>query len=164
MRSSIVESGSLYGPPSTPRAGKQDSTDQISLDPLQGLIEHWVNHPAFSYFRPLRRLREMIEVSYGDPVSLAQAAHSARLEAKYFSTYFRKKVGITFSNWLMMRRTLEAMKMMDGSKQTITDIALTVGLNICTFERSFKRLTGVTPRAYRKRPAEQRQTDPSEGP
>ena len=58
------------------------------------------NGEVFDYYPRLNRLREYVEQSYSAPIPLKKAASIAALESSYFSTYFRAKVGITFTEWL----------------------------------------------------------------
>ena len=48
----------------------------------------------------LKRLHEYVEESYSEHIPLEKAARIAALETSYFSSYFRAKVGITFTEWL----------------------------------------------------------------
>jgi len=57
-------------------------------------------------YRRLKRLREYVEQSYSEPISLGKAAGIAALESSYFSSYFRAKVGITFTEWLRQVRAI----------------------------------------------------------
>lgn len=52
---------------------------------------------AFSYFPRLTRVREYVLRHLHGTVTLADAARVACLEKTYFSSYFRKKVGISFT-------------------------------------------------------------------
>jgi len=54
------------------------------------------NGEVFDYYPRLNRLREYVEQSYSEPISLKKAAGIAALESSYFSFYFHVKVGITF--------------------------------------------------------------------
>ncbi len=108
------------------------------------------NGEVFDYYPRLNRLREYVEQSYSEPISLGNAASIAALESSYFSAYFRAKVGITFTEWLRQVRTEKAMKLMKASDFSITHIAYEVGFaDLRTFERAFKKHTRRTPREFR---------------
>ncbi len=109
------------------------------------------NGEVFDYYPRLNRLREYVEKSYSEPISLGNAASIAALESSYFSTYFRAKVGITFTEWLRQVRTEKAMALMKAGDFSITHIAYEVGFgDLRTFERAFKKHTLTTPREFRK--------------
>ena len=109
------------------------------------------NGEVFDYYPRLNRLREYVEQSYSEPISLKKAASIAALESSYFSSYFRAKVGITFTDWLRQVRIRKAMKLMKASDFSITEVAFEVGFgDIRTFERAFKQYTRRTPREFKK--------------
>jgi len=102
------------------------------------------------YYPRLKRLREYVEQSYSEPISLKKAAGIAALESSYFSSYFRAKVGITFTEWLRQVRVEKAMELMKAGDFSITHIAYEVGFkDLRTFERAFKKHTLRTPREFR---------------
>ena len=85
-----------------------------------------------------------------EDIPLNKAAQVAHLDAKYFSTYFRQKTGIRFKDWLAQERVGRAKAMMERRDHSVTEIAFAVGFrDLRTFQRSFKRHTGLTPTAYR---------------
>ncbi len=109
------------------------------------------NGEVFDYYPRLKRLREYVEQSYSEPISLGKAAGIAALESSYFSAYFRAKVGITFTEWLRQVRVEKAMELMKASDFSITEVAYEVGFgDLRTFERAFKKHTLTTPREFRK--------------
>ncbi len=54
-----------------------------------------INHGAFDYYARLQRVKEHVDENYSEEISLEKAAQIAATEKTYFSTFFRKKVGIT---------------------------------------------------------------------
>jgi AraC-like DNA-binding protein len=105
----------------------------------------------FDYYPRLKRLREYIEQNYSEPISLEKAAGIAALESSYFSSYFRAKVGITFTGWLRQIRVKKAMELMKSRDFSITEVAYEVGFaDLTTFGRAFKRYALKTPREFKK--------------
>jgi len=105
----------------------------------------------FDYYPRLKRPRHYVEQSYSGPIPLEKAAGIAALESSYFSTYFRAKVGITFTDWLRQVRIRKAKKLMKASDFSITEVAYEVGFgDLRTFERAFKKHTRMTPREFKK--------------
>ncbi len=100
----------------------------------------------FDYYPRLKRLRQYVEQSYSEPIPLEKAAGIAALESTYFSSYFRAKVGITFTEWLRQVRVSKAMELIKASNFSITYISYQVGFgDLRTFERAFKKQTQMTP-------------------
>ncbi len=109
------------------------------------------NGKAFDYYPRLKRLRQYVEQSYSEPISLKKAASVAALESSYFSSYFRAKVGINFTDWLRQVRIRKAMELMKSRDFAITEVAEEVGFrDLRTFERAFKKYTLTTPREFKK--------------
>lgn len=105
----------------------------------------------FSYYPPLQRVREYVEQNLSEPISLREAASAAGLEEKYFSAFFHRKTGVCFRDWLAGRRVSRAIEILTQRDDTITRVAASVGFqDLGTFERSFKRLTGLTPREFKR--------------
>lgn len=116
----------------------------------------------FSYYPPLQRVREYVEQNLSEPISLREAAGAAGLEEKYFSAFFHRKTGVCFRDWLAGRRVDRAIEILTRRDDTITNVAASVGFqDLGTFERSFKRLTGLTPRAFKRSVAPSAQAAPA---
>ncbi len=109
------------------------------------------NGAAFTYYPRLKRLHQYVEQNYSVPISLKEAAGIAALESSYFSSYFRAKVGITFTGWLRQVRVKKAMELMKSRDLSITEVAYEVGFaDPTTFGRAFKKHTRMTPREFKK--------------
>jgi two-component system, response regulator YesN len=106
---------------------------------------------AFAYYKRLQRVKCHVERNLADEVSLQTAAQVAGLEQKYFSTFFRQKTGICFSDWVARERVSRATQMLKKHNYSITCVAQDVGFhNLRTFERAFKKVTGMTPREFKR--------------
>ena len=109
------------------------------------------NAKAFDYYPRLNKVRKHFESHYSRGFSLDDAAEIAGCETKHFGKYFQRKVGIGFKEWTTKARIELAIGMMQSEHQELPDIALAVGYEeYRTFERAFKKYTGLTPRQYRK--------------
>ena len=109
------------------------------------------NGEVFDYYPRLNRLREYVEQNCSEPIPLEKAAGIAALESSYFSSYFRAKVGITFTGWLRQVRVEKAMELLKARDFSITEVAYEVGFaDPTTFGRAFKKHTRMTPREFKK--------------
>ena len=107
---------------------------------------------AFSYYPRLKRLKDHVDRHYAEEMSLAVAARITGLEKKYFSTFFHEKTGVCFKDWLAQVRIDRALEMLRAQDVSITRTAFAVGFqDLRTFERTFKRCTGMTPSAYKRK-------------
>lgn len=95
----------------------------------------------------LKQLLEEINTNYRY-FTFEDAAAFMNMSPSYFSRYFRRSAGITFSRQLNFVRTDAAVRMLQSEKgATITEIADACGFGtIRNFNRIFKELTGFAPR------------------
>lgn len=124
----------------TPFSWSKPSIHPAAIDPL-----------IFSHSTRLGRLKNFIGEHYSEPLTIEIAAKVVCLEKTYFSKFFRKKTGVCYRDWLTWIRVQQACLLLDASDRTVTEIAHAVGFNdLRTFERAFKRFTGVCPRAIKQ--------------
>ncbi len=110
-----------------------------------------INYGAFQYYSRLKRVKEHVDQHYSEEISLEKAARIAATEKTYFSTFFRQKVGITFTDWLRQLRVAKAIEILKTRNQSICDIAFEVGFgDLRSFERAFKRYTHMTAREFKQ--------------
>ena len=110
-----------------------------------------INGKVFDYHPRLKRLCKYVEQNCSEHIPLEKAAGIAALESSYFSSYFRAKVGINFTNWLRQVRVEKAMELMKANDFSITEVAEEVGFrDLRTFERAFQRYVLKTPREFKK--------------
>src|SRR2546425_11455357 len=94
---------------------------------------------AFSYYPRLARVLTFVDLNMSRPLSLKDAAGVACLERKYFSAFFRKKVGVGFREWLRQRRVHYGAMLIGEHDESLARIAHQVGVgNLRSFERAFK--------------------------
>ena len=110
-----------------------------------------VNYHSFEYYARLTRVKKHVEQNYAEVISLEKAAEIAATEKTYFSTFFREKVGITFTEWLRQFRVTKAIEIIKTRNESICDIAFEVGFqDLRTFERAFKKYTNLTAREFKQ--------------
>lgn len=96
-------------------------------------------------------LRYMAE-NYNCPLTLETVAEAVFLSPNYFSTLFRKTVGVSFRHHLCRIRVEESKRLLLSTDYSLTDIAIAMGFNDQSYYcKVFKRITGLTPGQYRYR-------------
>jgi len=119
--------------------------DNLDLIPLRTCAE------ALEKNARLRRVRVSVFRNFRKRISSQEAAKYANLEAHYFSTYFRIRVGVTFSHWQQMERVRVAKTLLRAGNLNISQIAYDVGYpDLTSFERLFRRHCNISPSQYRK--------------
>lgn len=93
-----------------------------------------------------KELLRLVGERYAD-ITFDEAAEFMCFSKPYFSKYFRKMSGMTFSEYLNIVRVSEAIKMLSQGNFSAGETALAAGFGtIRSFNRIFKRYTGFTPR------------------
>lgn len=85
-------------------------------------------------------------------VSLDSTAKYFGYSPQYISTLFRKKLNMTFSDYLLSLKLSKAKFLLHNCDDKVIDIAFECGFsNDHTFIKAFKKKFGVTPLQYRKK-------------
>ena len=110
-----------------------------------------INERAFLYYTRLQRIHRHVKANPEERISLREAARLSGISEAYFSSFFHQKVGVCFKDWRAHTQVQHAIRLMKAHNNTITAIGLDSGFrDLRTFERVFKRHTGLTPREYKK--------------
>lgn len=77
-------------------------------------------------------------------------AYAAGINPDTFSRLFNQYTGSTLNDYIQNLRIAEAMHQLSTTENTVTRISINTGFdNIRTFNRAFKKITGITPGEYR---------------
>lgn len=83
---------------------------------------------------------------------LPEVARHAGIGVQHFCRVFKRSVGLTFSQFVARSRTERAKTLLHDPSNRIAEVALDCGFgSIPTFNRTFKRLVGLSPSQYRMR-------------
>ncbi len=92
---------------------------------------------------------EFVGQHYAEKFAAAAIAAHCGLSRFQFSRSFHSVYGITFREYLLRFRILEACKRLRGGGMPVTEIAYAVGFHDGSyFARMFRRYTGVLPSQY----------------
>ena len=93
-----------------------------------------------------KKLLRIISERFAD-ITFDEAAEIMCFSKPYFSKYFRRMSGMTFSEYLNIVRVSEAVKMLSKGNLSAGETAVAAGFGtIRSFNRVFKQYTGFTPR------------------
>lgn len=93
-----------------------------------------------------KKLLRLVSERFAD-ITFDEAAEIMCFSKPYFSKYFRRMSGMTFSEYLNIVRVSEAVKMLSKGNMSAGETAVAAGFGtIRSFNRVFKQYTGFTPR------------------
>jgi AraC-like DNA-binding protein len=100
----------------------------------------------------LRRVRDLMDRDYAEPLDVPALAHAAFMSPGHFSRSFRAAFGETPYSYLMTRRIERAKALLRRGDLTVTDVCFAVGCSsLGSFSSRFTELVGESPSAYRAR-------------
>ena len=116
-------------------------------------IGEWVQKPEKR--ENLERLEEMIEyieLHHKEPISLESIASHFYLSREYFSRFFRKNMGVTFTRYVNQVRLMHIYQEICNTESGIMELAENHGFtNYKLFNKMFHEVYGCTPREIRMR-------------
>jgi AraC-like DNA-binding protein len=93
--------------------------------------------------------KKLLDADYAGPWDLDRLSHAVHWNRTALASAFRSEVGISIHRYLMSRRIAVARERLAGTDEKIAAIAMDVGYSHAAFQRTFKRLTGMSPSMYR---------------
>jgi two-component system, response regulator YesN len=99
----------------------------------------------------LQEIKEFIQAHLCEDISLQDVADKMFFSTVYFSRFFKKQTGETFSNYLLRLRMEQAVKLLQKNKK-VTEISEACGYHDPSyFSRIFKEYYKYTPKDYARR-------------
>ncbi len=137
--------------------------DMVLIDCLRLLLVACCRAAMVSGIRPLlseggpswhrvERVRRHLDARYGDAQRLDDLAALAGLSPTHFCRVFKQHTGKRPFTYLAERRVQAAMMQLRSSSEKTVSIAHDCGFgDLSYFNRTFRRIVGCTPTAYRRR-------------
>ncbi len=98
----------------------------------------------------ISQIIDYMEKNYDQMITLEEIAKKFYLSTGYLSRYFKQKMGVGFSRFLMDIRLKHSMKDLLYTSDSISQIAINNGFpNTKSFSTFFKEVYGMTPHVYR---------------
>ena len=99
----------------------------------------------------LKIVKEFINDNLEQDLCLDELAKLGKLSRYHFSRAFKQSMGITPHQYIIQQRVERAKQLLLQGKMTIADISIVCGFaHQSHLNRHFKRLTGLTPKMFRK--------------
>ncbi|MFC3804324.1 helix-turn-helix domain-containing protein [Cohnella sp. GCM10012308] len=95
-----------------------------------------------------------IDTHYADDIGLRELSKRASVSPAHFSRVFKQMTGMNVTGFIAAKRIVKAKEMLLATDRGVAQIAAECGFeSLPHFHRLFKRIVGVTPAAYRRRPS-----------
>lgn len=121
---------------------------------LMKLLEHSGASGAGGIGNPVvDRAIEYIQTHLTEKLSVEEIAATAGYSASYFSHIFTEETGMSPYQFVVRSRVEQAQQLLKTTRLAVQEIAFQCGFNsAANFCYTFRRMTGVSPHEYRKRP------------
>lgn len=108
-------------------------------------------HHATPMHAKISEIIRYINEHFAEPLRLNGLADHFFISPYYLSRMFKEITGFTFSDYVILTRIKEAQRLLRESSASITEIGAAVGFdNFSHFGKTFKKITRLSPRQYRK--------------
>jgi AraC-like DNA-binding protein len=99
----------------------------------------------------LRRVQAHIDGNLHHDLRLADLGAIVHMSPYHFARLFKRATGLSPHRFILRRRIAAATALLAESTSSIRSVARTVGFTTAShFATTFRRVTGVTPTAYRR--------------
>jgi AraC-like DNA-binding protein len=103
----------------------------------------------------LNKVIEYIDGHLNENIRQEELAGIAYMNPSYFSTFFKKYIGLSPFEYILKKRVSRAAEYLASTDRTILEIAGLCGFNnAANFNKAFKKVIGKVPSEYRKKPAD----------
>lgn len=103
-----------------------------------------------SISRKIFRVLRQIETEYYKKMDLFSLGREVGLNRDYLSRKFKREVGVTFQEYVQVTRVKKGAYLLANSEKSIKEVSHSVGFSRPEiFTRTFKKITGVTPKDFR---------------
>jgi AraC-like DNA-binding protein/quercetin dioxygenase-like cupin family protein len=124
-----------------------------------GILEYLLEILSLAQREPVRALSpemavvvEHIEHHIDEPLPVERLARESGLSIPRFKSRFRAEAGFPPAEFVLRRRIERASRLLSSTHATVLEIALQCGFTSSQyFASAFRRVTGVTPTAFRER-------------
>lgn len=128
---------------------------RIGTTSLEGLLM-WVDY-AINKLRyvdtegdPVEKTKRYIDDHLSEELAMAELAKNVYLNADYLTRIFKKQMGISINRYIIERRMLHAIWLLENTSLSIGDVAAKVGYyNYSSFNRIFSKVMNMSPSEYK---------------
>lgn len=98
----------------------------------------------------IKKSLNYINENYKENLTLEVVANFVHLNTSYFSTIFKREVGMSFSDYLNKIRIEASKRLLGTTDISILEVALSAGFEDQSYySKVFKKIVGITPKKFR---------------
>lgn len=128
--------------------------DLFTQTAIEWIILNIVDLPGTTHAPDYMKIRPALiylQNNFSEPITLEEVANAAYFSREYFSSLFRRTMGIPFQDYLLRMRFDYAAQLLALTNLTVTEISEQSGFRTLSyFIRVFTRLSGCSPSQFRK--------------
>lgn len=122
-----------------------------TINILNSFTDSVFNLGESKYSKLMKKALVYINNHYNKHITLDEVANLIHLSSSYFSSLFKREVGVNFSKYLNQVRIEESKKLLKDTDYSILQIAMEVGFEDQSyFTKVFKNNVGITPKEFRR--------------
>jgi transcriptional regulator GlxA family with amidase domain len=127
---------------------------RLAVAPLvrDGGQSQFIRHEPPKSAASLASLLDWIGANLARTLTVRTLADQARMSPRTLARRFQEQTGNTPLQWLLKMRIRRAQELLETSEASVDQIASSVGFeSAVTFRSRFRKVTGISPTAYRHR-------------
>ncbi|MEO3944031.1 AraC family transcriptional regulator [Gorillibacterium sp. CAU 1737] len=125
---------------------------KILLALLRNDSQKLLSHPESAELMRLKPVLDYIEEHIEDKIQVKEASQIANISYYYFVKYFKKVLGMSFLEYVNMKKIKRAERYLLTEDISIAEVGETVGMpNMAHFYKLFRKYNGCSPNEYRKK-------------
>lgn len=127
-----------------------DMLCEIQMEIIDNIMSEYKNEISGTTKDIIKTAAEYIDHNYFEELTLVSLSDKYNMESSYFSRMFKQETGKNLMLYIAEKRIEKAKEYMEDDNINLTEIAFLIGYDDYTyFSRVFKKITGLSPRAYR---------------
>lgn len=136
---------------STATAAQYEEIHRHNFMPLYPIPIHVKFTEDIAEKRKTSSVVAYVRGNFHQEITLKMAADLCGMEPFHFSRTFKHEYGLTFHEFLIQHRIGKAMKLLQDSHSSVTEVGMAVGFSdLSYFSQTFQRYVGIRPSKYRQ--------------
>jgi YesN/AraC family two-component response regulator len=126
------------------------NSDQLALAELPNISGN--TQSIFPTIPHLKKVFDYIEANYQEGITLSDVAEAVGYSSAYLTNQVAKQTGEPINAWIVKRRMVAALSLVENTHETIEEISAQIGYqNASHFSRQFSKHYGLSPANWRKK-------------